>query len=769
MTEQDNPGGGPRASTAQIWNVLDEIPARVSFIDRERRHAYVNREYAAFVGRPAAEILGKTVAEIYGEAEDARLRPLAEAALEGETVRWQGWVKSPGDADRFIERIYQPHRDEAGRVAGYFVLVRDTTERRQAEREQQRLHQGLRDAIESLPNAFVVYGPDRKVTLCNAAFAEILDASPAELEGLSPQETLRMSGRHITAFDGRPLESVDDWVEHVMARFDLANREPVEIELDDGRAMLLSIHPTSDGGHVGIRTEITALKRMQEALRESEAVARNVLGACPVPVAMTRAEDGTIVYESPASEQLFGRDASSPGGESATDYYVDEADRTRYLELLREHGSVDGYEVQMMKSDGTRFWASISARRLNYRGEEVLVSSTQDLTERRELEAQMARQREALYQSEKLNALGGLLAGVAHELNNPLSVVLGQAQLLQETSRDADTKSRAERIGTAAERCSRIVRTFLAMARQTAPARSEVNLNEVVASALEITGYALRSADIAVTCDCAGDLPPVWADPDQLSQVVMNLIVNAEQAMADQVAGRKLRITSEADPASETVRLTVQDSGPGIAPEVRSRIFDPFFTTKEVGVGTGIGLAVSHGIVEAHEGTLQVDSSPGQGATFTVTLPRSHGRAVDKAAAPAREATIAPGKILIVDDEPEVSETLADIVSLDGHEVEIANSGHLALRALAHRRFDVILCDMRMPDVDGRGLYTRIKNAYPDLVERIVFVTGDALGPSIQSFLEETGLPCLEKPLAAGEVLDMVSRIMGQAARADRG
>jgi PAS domain S-box-containing protein len=768
MTERDILGAGPQASAAQLWAVLDEIPARVSFIDRDRRHAYVNREYAAFVGRPAAEILGRTIAEVYGEAEDARLRPFAEAALEGETVRWQGWVKSPGDADRFIERVYKPHHDGAGRIMGYFVLVRDTTEHRRAEREQRRLHQILRDAVESLPNAFVVYGPDHRVTLCNAAFAETLDADPAELEGLSPQETLRLSGRHIKSFDGRPVESLDDWVEHVMARFDLANREPVELEMDDGRAMLLSIHPTSDGGRVAIRTEISALKRMQEALRESEAVARNVLGACPVPIGMTRAEDGTIIYESPASERLFGRDPSTPGGVSAADYYVDQADRARYLGLLREHGAVDGFEVQMMKADGTRFWASISARRLDYQGEEVIVSSTQDLTERREFEAQMARQREALYQSEKLNALGGLLAGVAHELNNPLSVVLGQAQLLGETSRDPETKTRAERIGGAADRCSRIVKTFLAMARQTTPERRQVDLNEVVASALEITGYALRSADIEVTCNCAEKLPAVWADSDQLSQVVMNLIINAEQAMADQVAGRKLRIDTGTDAASQAVRLTVRDSGPGITPEVRSRIFDPFFTTKEVGVGTGVGLTVSLGIVQAHDGTLQVDSEPGRGAAFTVSLPYSRGRGVEvePLAAPERRRSVAPGKVLIVDDEPEVSETLADIVSLDGHEVETANSGHLALRALAHRDFDAILCDMRMPDVDGRGLYARIKQAYPELVERIVFVTGDALGPSIRSFLDETGLPCLEKPLAADEVLETVGRVIGQAARA---
>jgi PAS domain S-box-containing protein len=474
MTERDTHGAGqgagqgagptpgPAASAAELWAVLDEIPARVSYIDRARRHGYVNREYADFIGRPAAEILGKTVTEIYGTAEAERLRAQTEAALAGETQRWQGWVKSPGQEDRYIERIYKPHRDASGEVAGFFVLVRDTTAHQRAEREQQRLLMRLQDGLESIPNGFAIYGLDGKLALCNTAFAEGLKSKPADLIGLSPDEVIRTAAPHVRAIEGRKLERPEQWIEQIKTRFDLANREPLEIELMDGRFMLVSVHPTSDGGRVTTRVDITALKKMESALRESEAVARNVLQACPVPVGMTRAEDGAIIYESPASERLFGRDASVPDAECAADYYVDGADRRRYLELLRARGAIDGYEVEMMKADGTRFWASLSARIIDYQGQEVIVSSTHDLTPQREIEAQLARQREALYQSEKLNALGGLLAGVAHELNNPLSVVVGQAQLLHETTRDADAKARAERIAGAAERCARIIKTFLA-------------------------------------------------------------------------------------------------------------------------------------------------------------------------------------------------------------------------------------------------------------------------------------------------------------------
>ena len=303
---------------------------------------------------------------------------------------------------------------------------------------------------------------------------------------------------------------------------------------------------------------------------------------------------------------------------------------------------------------------------------------------------------------------------------------------------------------------------FLAMARQSSPARSQVNLNEIVQSALDITGYALKSADIDVACELAKDLPPVWADSDQLNQVAMNLIVNAEQAMAEKIGKRELHIVSETDEASSLVRLRIADNGPGIEAGARSRIFEPFFTTKGTGVGTGIGLTVSRGIIEAHDGSIEVESDPADGTPFTIVLPRSQHEHEETATVAPAETSAASCSVLVVDDEPEVAEVLADILTLDGHEVETAPSGNSALRILAEREFDVILTDMRMPDVDGPGLYTRIKNAYPHLVERIVFITGDALGPSIRSFLDQTGLPHLEKPVTPDEMRTAVQQAMAR-------
>ncbi|HSG95024.1 MAG TPA: response regulator, partial [Afifellaceae bacterium] len=195
-----------------------------------------------------------------------------------------------------------------------------------------------------------------------------------------------------------------------------------------------------------------------------------------------------------------------------------------------------------------------------------------------------------------------------------------------------------------------------------------------------------------------------------------------------------------------------------------SRIFEPFFTTKAFGIGTGIGLAVSLGIVESHGGSLEVASADGGGAVFVLRLPPTKQREI--AVQAAADAACASGAccVLVVDDEPEVREMLAEILSLDGHRIETAASGNLAMQVLAERSVDVILSDMRMPDVDGPGLYLRIKNAYPKLLERMVFITGDTLGPANRAFLERTGLPYLEKPLSPDEVRQVVQQVLAAPA-----
>jgi signal transduction histidine kinase len=399
--------------------------------------------------------------------------------------------------------------------------------------------------------------------------------------------------------------------------------------------------------------------------------------------------------------------------------------------------------------------------RLSRAFDSVALAVQRDVAEKKRSAQVLAEQREALHQREKLAALGSLLAGVAHELNNPLSVVVARAIMLEEQGHPA-TKTAALKIRTAAERCARIVRTFLAMARQQPPERGPVSVNEVISAALDMTAYAVRTSNIEVAVDLGEDIPTILADPDQLHQVVMNLVVNAQQVLQDRPGPRRIRVASRFDADAGVIRIAVADNGPGIPEHLRARVFEPYFTTKPTGMGTGVGLAVSHGIVEAHGGTLILDCPEMGGAVFTITLPVCRAEDSDDADGPSRELTTPRRSILIVDDEAEIREILADILKGARHRVAAVASGREALERMAAERYDVILTDIRMPDLDGRTLYREIERRWPDRAARVVFVTGDSLASTLHEFASECGRPVIEKPFVPKDVRRVVAEIAGQ-------
>jgi len=402
--------------------------------------------------------------------------------------------------------------------------------------------------------------------------------------------------------------------------------------------------------------------------------------------------------------------------------------------------------------------------RLSRAFDSVALAVQRDVAEKKRSAQVLAEQREALHQREKLAALGSLLAGVAHELNNPLSVVVARAIMLEEQGHPA-TKTAALKIRTAAERCARIVRTFLAMARQQPPERGPVSVNEVIGAALDMTAYAVRTSNIEVAVDLGEDIPTILADPDQLHQVVINLVVNAQQVLQDRPGPRRIRVASRFDAEAGVIRIAVADNGPGIPGHLRARVFEPYFTTKPTGMGTGVGLAVSHGIVEAHGGTLALDCPEMGGAVFTITLPACPAEDADDADGPSRELAAARRSILIVDDEAEIREILADILKGARHRVAAVASGREALERMAAERYDVILTDIRMPDLDGRTLYREIERRWPDRAARVVFVTGDSLASTLHEFASECGRPVIEKPFVPRDVRRVVAEIAAQETR----
>jgi signal transduction histidine kinase/ActR/RegA family two-component response regulator len=367
------------------------------------------------------------------------------------------------------------------------------------------------------------------------------------------------------------------------------------------------------------------------------------------------------------------------------------------------------------------------------------------MLDRHRLFAERRRAEDALRQSEKLATMGQLLAGVAHELNNPLTVISGYGGLLKSTLTGTPLQQSASQIEQAALRCTRIVRNFLALARKHPPERRHVALNRIVTEAVELLAYPFGLDNVEVTLDLAADIPELWADPHQLQQVVVNLLTNAHQAMRESRV-RRLTVATRDDRANEAVVLRVVDSGPGIPAEVQAHIFEPFFTTKPVGQGTGLGLSLCLGIVEGHGGTIHVDGRPGRGAVFTVQLPVGRAPAASDQREPEGSLTVAEKSILVVDDEPAVARLVADLLRRDGHRADTAPGGGAALERLVAHAYDLVITDVRMPDIDGARLYQEVAARDPAVRPRFVFMTGDLLGPATREFLESTKAPCLPKP-----------------------
>lgn len=418
------------------------------------------------------------------------------------------------------------------------------------------------------------------------------------------------------------------------------------------------------------------------------------------------------------------------------------------------------FEVRRSSRAGVVRWLAVGGL-IVYRGSEParLVGSISDITERKWAREELERQREALYRNEKMAMFGSLLAGVAHELNNPLSVVTGQIVLLQETTSDRAVVERAERIRAAADRCARIVRTFLAMARQRHLEPRPVEVGHIVEMAVELLAFQLRSAGITVKLDLVDGAPLISADGDQLHQVMTNLIVNAMQAPVIANRPREISIATRFEMQSRELEIAVSDNGPGIPPDLRDKVFDPFFTTKPVGEGTGIGLSLSASIIRAHGGRIQASDRPGGGALFTITLPIAAAAAELPEARPFA-GTIPSGlRVLVVDDDYEVGNTIREILSRHGHEADIAQDSQDGLRRAGLSHYDLILSDIRMVGADGLEFYRELVRQNTDAAERIAFITGDTLSVEVQSFLKRTGALYIEKPFQPADILDLISQV----------
>lgn len=414
-------------------------------------------------------------------------------------------------------------------------------------------------------------------------------------------------------------------------------------------------------------------------------------------------------------------------------------------DLLSEPASAESIEVRA----ADRLFA-VTAHPLEQAGPGVAVLVFEDLTEKKRLQDQ-------LIQSEKMSAIGQLLAGVAHDLNNPLASVVGFADYLNEAAAVPPAlKEPLAVIQQEAERAAQIVKNLLNFARRHEGERRPISVRTLLARTLALLRNQLMATHVETTLVLEPDLPELEVDSSQIQQVLVNLINNAAQAIAGTSTPGHITITAKR--WLDGIAIQVADDGPGIAPDLRERIFEPFFTTKPEGEGTGLGLSICQGIVREHGGRITVDSAPGRGTTFSVELPAAIG-VTPPVREEGRSPHVRPLSVLVVDDEPHILHYMRATLESWGHTVTLAADGADALAMVRAQSFDLILCDLRMPRLGGREFYTALTQLGPELAERVIFATGDTVRDDALKFLEALGRPYLHKPFKLAELRQLLDRV----------
>jgi two-component system NtrC family sensor kinase len=377
-----------------------------------------------------------------------------------------------------------------------------------------------------------------------------------------------------------------------------------------------------------------------------------------------------------------------------------------------------------------------------------------------------------LVQSEKLAAIGELIAGVAHELNNPLTTISLSAELLLQQSTNEQDIHDLEKIVSESQRAAKIVKSLLDFSRQHTPERKPVNINHLLKSTTDLVSWELKKDDIQLSFNLDENMPETSADPNQLKQVFINIINNATQAIKSQHKRGEIRVQTEVgqsiffggEATKDTViRIIFTDTGPGIPPAILPRIFDPFFTTKNVSEGTGLGLSVCHGIISEHKGHIWAKNVEEGGTCILIEIPIEVPEKSKEAETSCQKTRVSPSdRLLIIEDENSVLEVVQRALMRKGYIVDGVSSGAEGLECLNEHAYSVIICDIRMSGMNGFEFYQEVNKIDPRLAQKIIFTSGDTIKPEYTGFLKLTGASFLPKPYELEHLLEIVQEKLAE-------
>lgn len=600
--------------------------------------------------------------------------------------------------------------------------------------------------VDQAPDALLAVSPDGRIVRCNAAASVMFGRPTEELIGSALRSLIVRGDR----------DGFDNGIRDVRVQ----SPQRLDVRLKHGRggtntvgfamSPLRAPGNARDAGIVIVARDVSADREAIAELTRSESRYRHLFEAASDAI-MTFDSLGRFTTVNGAAEQISGYTHQELMGRFFGPLLAIEALPRALLEFRRAlSGAAGQFETTMLHKSGERRHLTV-----NYacpqRSREV-ICMIRDATVEKQLQQQ-------LIQAEKMAAIGQLVSGVAHELNNPLASISAFAQLLlADNGLTEEQRHSADVVRAEARRASRIVTNLLTFARQHKTEKVAADINNVLHDVLELRTYELNVRGIHIQRDFDEGTPPVtMVDVHQLQQVVLNLITNAEQAMGALDRNRH-RLTLRTRTLNDVIRVEIEDTGSGIPEDAMHQIFNPFFTTKPTGKGTGLGLSISLGIVSEHGGKIWAENVAG-GAKFTVELPRVDcGERMPLTLVLSTPVTQNESlRILVADDEESLRVALERFLSSEGHSVVAVGSGSEAIwRAEGDEQFDVLLIDLRMPDVSGQQLFERWRRERRELSDRVVFITGDIVSPDLQAFLQATGRPYISKPFEFTAIVDVL-------------
>ncbi|MDH5695530.1 MAG: PAS domain S-box protein [Dehalococcoidia bacterium] len=763
ITERKRAEEALRESEERFRSIVENSHEGIHILDDAYRYIYVNDEMCRIRGYSRAELIGHDFREFLDEESKQFFVDRHMRIQRGEEVpsRYQFNIIRKDGEKRTVEVSASKVKDSAGKVRT-IVQVLDVTERKQAEEALRQSQEALRKILESVTDGISVIDLNGVITEVNQRTVEMHGfGSKDELLGknaielVAPRDHERIAINMQQALkQGKTISGV----EYTLLKVD-GSEFPGEL----GTSVLKDASGNSVG-HITIARDITERKQAEEALKESEAKYRTLFEDSRDAFFITT-RDGRVVDVNQSFLELFGYTRKEAIGLDVRQMYFNPDDRHRFQQQIEQKGEVRDYELKLYNRDGGELTCLLNATVRRTNGGDILGyhGFIHDITERRLIEQREEEMQQELILSSRLASIGEMASGIAHEINNPLTAVIGYAQLLGQRDVPEDIKEVVGVINEGAQRVAEIVQKLLTFARGTKAEKEPVDINSVLTSVLEMRSYEMYANNIEVKSELVSDLPLTVANLGQLQQVFLNIVMNAEQAMMEAHDRGKLSIKTER--INNSIRVSIADDGPGIAKEDIGKIFNPFFTGRDR--GTGLGLSIAYSIVKAHKGRIHAKSTLGKGSTFIVELPIVVEPKQLEMAEPADEKPegVAKARIMVVDDEPSICQFLNRFLTGEGHKVQTVLNVEAALQKMNAAKYDLVLLDIKMPGMSGIELYEHMKEVDPALQQKVVFIAGEVNSSKVKAFLSKTRVPCLTKPFNLEQLKKELNHKLYQAVK----